>query len=211
MTIRVAVVDDHTLVRAGLVALLRDIPGVAVVAEGACGADAVRIAAAVHPDVLLLDLAMPGMSGIDALPQVCAADATIKVVVLSMHASEEHVLRALRDGASGYLLKDDAPTELERALQTVFQGGSWLSQALSGKVIGSYARRTSAGGQTLTGRQMEVLRLIADGSGTRDIANLLGLSVKTVETYRAQIMERLGIFDVPALVKYALREGLTTL
>lgn len=211
MTIRVAVVDDHTLVRAGLVALLRDIPGVAVVAEGACGADAVRIAAETHPDVLLLDLAMPGMSGIDALPQVCAADAAIKVVVLSMHASEEHVLRALRDGASGYLLKDDAPTELERALQTVFQGGSWLSQALSGKVIGSYARRTSAGGQTLTGRQMEVLRLIADGSGTRDIANLLGLSVKTVETYRAQIMDRLGIFDVPALVKYALREGLTTL
>lgn len=211
MTIRVAVVDDHTLVRAGLVALLRDIPGVAVVAEGACGADAVRIAAETHPDVLLLDLAMPGMSGIDALPQVCAADAAIKVVVLSMHASEEHVLRALRDGASGYLLKDDAPTELERALQTVFQGGSWLSQALSGKVIGSYARRTSAGGQTLTGRQMEVLRLIADGNGTRDIANLLGLSVKTVETYRAQIMDRLGIFDVPALVKYALREGLTTL
>jgi DNA-binding NarL/FixJ family response regulator len=212
MTIRVAVVDDHTLVRAGIVALLLEIPGVEVVAEGADGAAARRLVSEHHPDILFLDLAMPGVSGLDALTDIHGAQSGVKVIVLSMHDSEEYVLRALRDGASGYLLKDVAPQELAQAIHAVMRGETWLSRPVSEKVIHGYiARAAEKPGELLTERQVEVLTLIAEGLGTREIAERLGVSIKTIETYRAQLMSRLDIHDVAGLVKYAIRHSLTTL
>lgn len=210
--IRVAVIDDHTLVRAGLVALLRETPDVEVVAEGGDGGSAIKIAEDGGVDIMLLDLSMPVMSGMDVLPHIIAANAELKVIMLSMYSSEEHVILALRRGASGYLVKEDAPAELERALRTVMDGENWLSHPLSARVISSYAGRTGdKSRQPLTTRQIEVLKLMAEGESTREIAQALHLSVKTIETYRMQIMDRLCIFDVPGLVKYAIREGLTSL
>jgi len=210
MTIRCAVVDDHTLVRAGIVSLLGDLPGVEVVAEGASGRDAIRIVGAMAPDVLLLDLNMPDISGLEALDRIRGDGAATQVVILSMHKSLEHVRSALRLGAAGYLLKDAAPAELGAALATVTAGGRWLSHGID-LPDGETVCRAADERALLTERQREVLRLIADGLGTREIAERLRLSVKTVETHRAQIMERLAIRDVAGLVKYAIRQGLSGL
>jgi DNA-binding NarL/FixJ family response regulator len=213
MTIRVVLVDDHQLVLAGIAALLRDIPGVEVVGEGNNGEAALRMTETLAPDVLFLDLVMPGMSGIDALGLIKARHPEAKVIVLSMHSSEEHVLRALKLGANGYLLKDVAPEELTQALHAVMNGETWLSSAISKSVISGYVGRTSKDGpqDVLTSRQHQVLKLIAQGASTKDIGVALGLSVKTIETFRAQIMQRLDIHDVPGLVRYAIRQGIVSL
>lgn len=210
MNIRVAVIDDHRLVRAGLIALLRDIPDVVVAAEGADGVAAITIAIETPPDVMLLDLAMPGLSGLDALPELRAHAPDMKIIVLSMHQNEEHVLSALQKGAHGYLIKEAAPDELGNALLTVSTGNRWLSGPISAQVIDGYVGRNTQSDQTsLTIRQREVLSLIADGLSTREIAVRLGVSIKTVETHRQQISARLKIRDVAGLVKYALRHGIT--
>ncbi len=213
MTIRVVLVDDHQLVLAGIAALLREIPEVEVVGEGNDGEAAIRLVAALAPDVLFLDLVMPGLSGIDALAQIKKTHAELKVIVLSMHSSEEHVLRALRLGAAGYMLKDVAPEELTHALHAVMTGETWLSSAISRTVIASYVGRTSSevSPDALTSRQHQVLKLIAEGCSTKDIGMELGLSVKTIETYRSQIMQRLGIHEVAGLVRYAVRQGIVSL
>jgi DNA-binding NarL/FixJ family response regulator len=208
--LRVLLADDHALVRAGMRSLLRDIPGVEVVGEAADGAEALAVAARERPDAVLLDIAMKGMSGLEAAARFREQLPGVKVIILSMHASEEYVLQALRAGAAAYLIKDSATAELELALKSVMRGETYLSPAISRQVVEGYVRRMGAGAaeDPLTPRQREVLKGIAEGRTTKEIAFALGLSVKTVETHRAQVMERLGIRDVAGLVRYAMRTGL---
>ena len=208
--LRVLLADDHALVRAGMRSLLRDIEGVEVVGEAADGAQALALAERERPDVVLLDIAMKGMNGLEAAARFRELHPGIKVIILSMHASEEYVLQALRAGAAAYLIKDSATAELEIALRSVMRGETYLSPAISRQVVEGYVQRVGAGAgeDPLTPRQREVLKRIAEGRSTKEIAFDLGLSVKTVETHRAQIMERLGIRDVAGLVRYAMRTGL---
>jgi DNA-binding NarL/FixJ family response regulator len=207
-SLRVLLVDDHALVRAGIRSLLRDIEGVEVVGEAADGAEALAIAGRERPDAVLLDIAMKGMSGLETAARFRELHPGVKVLILSMHASEEYVLQALRAGAVAYLIKDSATAELELALKSVMRGETYLSPAISRQVVEGYVQRVGAGDDPLTPRQREVLKRVAEGRSTKEIAFHLGLSVKTVETHRAQIMERLGIRDVAGLVRYAMRTGL---
>lgn len=209
--IRVLVADDHTLVRAGIRALLEGLEGVEVVGEAGDGREALALAEALRPDILVADIAMPHMTGLELAGRVTRDLAPTRVVILSMHASEEYASRALQAGAAGYLLKDSGLAELEIAVRAVAGGGTYLSPAVSGHVIAEYLRRT--GGvhpelERLTPRQREVLRRIAEGGTTKSIARALGVSAKTVETHRTQLMDRLGIHDVAGLVRYAIRVGL---
>ena len=210
-SLRVLLVDDHALVRAGMKSLLRDIEGVEVVGEAADGAEALALAERERPDAVLLDIAMKGMNGLDTAQRLRELHPGIKVLILSMHSSEEYVLQALRAGAVAYLIKDSATAELELALRSVMRGETYLSPAISRQVVEGYVQRMGAGAAAddpLTPRQREVLKRIAEGGSTKEIAYELGLSVKTVETHRAQVMERLGIRDVAGLVRYAMRTGL---
>ena len=208
--LRILLVDDHALVRAGMRSLLRDLPEVEVVAEAADGAEALAVAERERPDVVLMDIAMKGMNGLEAAARLRERMPVVKVVILSMHTSEEYVLLALRAGAAAYLIKDSATSELELAPKCVMRGETYLSPAISRQVVDGYVQRVGAGAgpDPLTPRQREVLKRIAEGRSTKEIAFDLNLSVKTVETHRAQIMERLGIRDVAGLVRYAMRTGL---
>jgi len=208
--LRVLLVDDHALVRAGMRSLLQDLPDVEVVAEAGDGAEALAAAERERPDVVLMDIAMKGMNGLEAAARLRERLPGVKVIILSMHTSEEYVLLALRAGAAAYLIKDSATSELELALKCVMRGETYLSPAISRQVVDGYVQRVgaSAGPEPLTPRQREVLKRIAEGRSTKEIAFELNLSVKTVETHRAQIMERLGIRDVAGLVRYAMRAGL---
>jgi DNA-binding NarL/FixJ family response regulator len=208
--IRVLLADDHSLVRAGIRSLLNAMSEVEVIAEASSGEEALEMVARQPPDVVLMDIAMKGITGLDAAARMRERYPSVRVVILSMHSGEEYVLQALRAGAAGYLLKDAATGELELALRSVMRGESWLSPAVSRQVVEGYVQRAGAEAppDVLTARQREVLRLVAGGKSTKEIAFFLNLSVKTVETHRAQIMERLGIRDVPGLVRYALRTGL---
>jgi DNA-binding NarL/FixJ family response regulator len=208
--IRVLLADDHSLVRAGIRSLLGAMAEVQVVGEASSGEEALELVGREQPDVVLMDIAMKGITGLEAAVRMRERHPGVRVVILSMHAGEEYVLQALRAGAAGYLLKDAATGELELALRSVMRGESWLSPAVSRQVVEGYVQRAGAEAppDVLTARQREVLRLVAGGKSTKEIAFFLNLSVKTVETHRAQIMERLGIRDVPGLVRYALRTGL---
>jgi DNA-binding NarL/FixJ family response regulator len=211
--LRVLLADDHTLVRAGLRSLMERMDGVEVVAEAADGEEAVALAGLHRPDLVLMDITMPGSGGLEATQRLKQAYPGIKVIILSMHSSEEYVLQALRAGASGYLLKDAATLELGLALQAVGRGETYLSPPISRQVVEGYVRRVGQRGDALsvlTARQREILRLIAEGCSTRDIAARLGLSVKTVESHRAQLMDRLDIHDVAGLVRFAVRHGLVS-
>ena len=211
--VRVLLADDHALVRAGIRALLQGLEGVTVVAETGNGAEVLELARTHRPDVVLLDISMPGLSGLDVSAQLERELPEVRVVVLSMHANEEYVLQALRSGAAGYMLKDSATAELELALKAVMQGETYLSPPISKQVVEGYVQRVGAeqpASEKLTPRQREVLQLIAEGHSTKEIAYRLELSVKTVETPRAQLMERLQIRDIAGLVKYAIRSGLAS-
>jgi DNA-binding NarL/FixJ family response regulator len=210
---RVLLADDHALVRAGIRALLEELPGVAVVAEASDGRDALRLIEEHQPDVALLDIAMPGLNGLEAAARIAEEFPYVRMIILSMHATEEYVLRALRSGAVGYLLKDAGPTELGLAIDAVARGERYLSPAVS-KHVTEYVRRmdeelTSL--ERLTPRQREVLQLVAEGHTTREIAQILEISVKTVETHRANLMDSLDIHDIAGLVRYAVREGVVAL
>lgn len=211
---RVALIDDHGLVRAGLRALVQDQPGYEVVAEGADGSEVHGILTRLEPDILLLDISMKHMSGLDALRQWRMEFPNVQILILSMHTTADYVLQALRLGASGYLLKDAAAQELELALGALSRNESYLSPGIAQTVIQSAVieggQRPQPAAPALTPRQLEILRLIVRGVSTREIANGLGLSVKTVDAHRAQIMDRLNLRDVPSLVLYALRKGLVS-
>jgi DNA-binding NarL/FixJ family response regulator len=210
---RVLLVDDHVLVRAGIRSLLEKIPGVEVVGEAGNGREALELIRAELPNLVLLDIAMTELGGLEALPRVVKNFPSVKVIILSAHANEEYVIRALRCGASGYMLKDAATLELELAINSVAQGKTYLSPSISRTVIDRYLERV--GGELspveqLTPRQREILQLVAEGKNTKEIASLLEISVKTVEAHRFQLMSRLDIHDVPGLVRYAVRSGLVS-
>lgn len=210
--IRVLLADDHALVRAGIRGLLESLPGIEVVAETGDGREALELIRTSHPDVVLMDIAMPGMNGLEVAARVAKESPDVRVVILSMHADEEYVWQALRAGAAGYLLKEADTAELELAVKAASRGKTYLSPAIS-KHVADYVRRT--GGETgalehLTPRQREILQLIAEGRTTKEIAHTLKISIKTVETHRAQLMDRLDIHDVAGLVRYAIRMGLVS-
>jgi DNA-binding NarL/FixJ family response regulator len=213
-SIRILLADDHTLVRAGIRSLVQSLPGVQVVAEAGDGREALSLIEMHQPDVALLDIAMPGLNGLEVAAQVVDNFPYVRVMILSMHATEEYVLRALRAGAAGYLLKDADTAELELAIKAVTNGETYLSPAVS-KHVTEYVRRIGEGEHStlerLTPRQREVLQLVAEGHTTQEIARLMNLSVKTVETHRTQLMDRLDIHDIAGLVRYAVREGLVIL
>jgi DNA-binding NarL/FixJ family response regulator len=208
--IRVLLADDHALVRAGFRALLKDMKDVVVVAEAGDGREALRLIEAERPDVALLDIAMSGLNGLELAARVAKDFPPARVVILSMHAGEEYVLHALRSGVRGYLLKDAAAAELEMAVRAVVRGETYLSPAVS-RYVAEYVRRQGGASsplERLTPRQREVLQLIAERHSTKQIAQILNVSAKTVETHRAQLMEKLDIHDVAGLVHYAIRVGL---
>lgn len=210
-SIRVLLADDHTLVRAGIHALLQGLHGIEVVAEAADGREALRLIGACRPDVALLDVAMPGLNGLEVASRTAKESPQVRVLILSMHANEEYVLQALRAGAAGYLLKGADIAELELAIRAVMRGETYLTPAVSKRVVEDYVRRVGAETgplDPLTPRQRETLQLIAEGHSTKEIAHMLSISVKTVETHRTQLMERLGIYDLAGLVRYAIRAGL---
>ena len=212
-SVRVLLADDHALVRAGLRELLLKLPDVEVVAEAGDGREALALVKSALPNLVLLDITMKGLTGLEAAERIVKDFPGVKVVMLSMHANEEYVLRALRAGVSGYIIKDAAIVELELAIKAVVAGETYLSPSISRSVIDNYLNRTGGKASSLeqlTPRQREILQLIAEGQSTKEIAFTLKLSVKTVETHRAQLMERLEIYDVAGLVRYALRVGLIT-
>jgi len=207
--LRIVLADDHTIVRAGIRALLDRLPDVEVVGEASDGREALALIERQKPDILLTDIAMAGMSGIEAARRCRKTYPSVKVIILSMYANEEYVTQALRAGAAGYLLKDAATIELELALKAAAADRIFLSPSISRLVIDDYVSRTGGDAhESLTPRQREILQLIAEGRSTKEIAYALDISVKTVETHRAQLMERLDIHDIAGIVRYALRVGL---
>jgi len=205
---RVLVADDHTLVRAGLIALIAKLPEMEVVAEAADGREALRLVRDLQPDLVLMDIAMPGLNGLESAERIHGIHPKTKIIILSMHSNEEYVAQALKAGAAGYLLKDAATAELEMALKSVSMGQFYLSPAISRQVVDNLLHGGPSGLDVLTPRQREILQLIAEGKSTREIAEVLHLSVKTVETHRAQLMDRLDIHETAGLVRYAMRKGL---
>ena len=211
MKTRVLLVDDHVLVRAGIRSLLEKIATVEVSGEAGNGREALEIIAREPQDIVLMDIAMKDMNGLETTSRITKEFPNIKVLILSMLAKEDFVAQALRSGAKGYLLKDAATEELEKAIQTVMAGGTYLSSSVS-KMMGNRVLSSDENGQSpldhLTPRQREILQLIAEGKSTKEIAYLLKVSAKTVETHRSLLMDRLEIHDVPGLVRYAIRIGL---
>jgi DNA-binding NarL/FixJ family response regulator len=214
--IRVALADDHNLVRSGIRALLERLPEVEVVGEASNGREALALIAREKPDLALLDIGMPELNGLEAAPRVARESPRTRVVILSMHADEKHVAQALRAGVAGYLLKDSFADELPVLIRAVLRGETYLSPGISKQVVEALKSRMSPETaepslpDPLTARQREILQLVAEGQSTKEIASTLGLSVKTVETHRTQIMNRLQIRDVAGLVRYAIRAGLVS-
>jgi DNA-binding NarL/FixJ family response regulator len=207
--IRVLLADDHTLVRAGLRSLLAATAGVEVVGEASNGVEAERLVIELRPDVALMDVSMPELNGIEATRRLTKLQPRPRILVVSMHSNPEYVRQALIAGAQGYVLKDAEPHELRMALSAVARGEAWISPAIAQSVVDDVVRSKGSGPcEALTPRQREVLQLVAEGQSTQRIARRLRLSVKTVETHRAQIMQRLDIHHVAGLVRYALRKGI---
>jgi len=203
-------VEDHNLVRAGIRSLLDSFQDIDVVGEAANGRDALRMTRQLGPEVVLMDISMPELNGMEATGRLkkCCPDS--KVLMLSMHNDEEYVAQSLRAGARGYLVKDAATKELELAIHTLARGEIYISSSVSMSVVDKLMADDSDGSalNQLTSRQREILQLVAEGCSTREIAERLSLSIKTVETHRTHLMERLEITDVPGLVRFALKAGL---
>ena len=201
------------LVRASLKFLLEGFAGLNVVGEASDGNDTLKMVGELEPNVVVMDISMPGLNGLEAARSITKDHPAARIVMLSMHSDETHVLQALRAGASAYVLKESAPAELEAAIRAVARGESFLSPAISRHVIGDYLKRVPpepGSPDLLTPRQREILRLIAEGKTSKHIARLLGTSVKTIESHRASLMERLDIHEVAGLVRYAIRHGLVS-
>jgi DNA-binding NarL/FixJ family response regulator len=212
--IRILLADDHTLVRAGIRALVEKLPAVKVIGEAKDGREAVLIVRELEPDLVLMDIAMPGLNGLEATARISKEVPKVRVIILSMYANEEYVREAIEAGAAGYLVKRSAAVELERAITAVGAGEKYFSPLVSANDIKDRGGRLSADRawiERLTPRQREILQLIAERHTTKEIAAILNISVKTVETHRAQLMQRLTIHDVPGLVRFAIRAGLVSL
>ena len=211
--LRVLLADDHTLVRTGIKSMLETLEGVTVVAESGEGRKTLELIAKHRPDVALIDITMPGLNGIEVAERAAKQSPRTRIVILSMHADEMYVARALKAGVAGYLLKDAAPDELPMALRAVVSGEVYLSPAISKQVVEVLRRRTEGESEPLEGvtpRQREILQLIAEGRSVKEIAVILEVSVKTVEGHRAQLMDRLDIHDVAGLVRFAIRAGIVS-
>jgi len=211
--IRVLLADDHTLMRRGLRLIVEQQPDLVVVGEAEDGRQAVALSASVKPDVAVLDIGMPNLNGIEAAKQLTDGDSGAAVVILSMHADETYILRALKAGARGYLLKDSAESDLVRAIRSVAEGKAFFSPAVSKVMLEDYVKKLQRTGSEdsydlLTPREREILQLVAEGKSNKEVANLLHLSVYTVETHRANIMEKLKLKGVPELILYAVRKGI---
>jgi DNA-binding NarL/FixJ family response regulator len=218
--IRVLIAEDHQLVRAGFRALLNDLEEVEVVAEAGNGLEALSLIPQWLPDVVLMDISMPRLNGIEATRRITQDLPAVQVIILSMYATEEYVLQALRAGATGYLLKDSSPAEFLAAIRAASQRETYLSTGVMDHVV-AYIQRTgvkpsrkseaTAADERLTPRQREVLQQVVEGRSSAEIADSLGISLKTVERHRADIMKRLDIHDLPGLVRYAIRAGIISL
>ena len=211
--IRVILADDHTLVRAGIRSLLESIGGVEIVGDCGDGRQALMLIDEHRPDVAVLDIGMPGLNGLEVARRSAQASPQTRIIILSMYADPSYVRQALKAGVAGYLLKGAAVSELSIALKAVMEGEKYLTPKVSQTVVEGFLRETDPGGEpieSLTERQREILQLIAEGRSTREIAQMLDVSVKTVETHRLRLMDRLGIRDVPGLVRFAIRAGLVS-
>lgn len=212
-SIRVLLADDHTLMRKGLCSLLESQAEIEVVGEARDGREALQKCEQLHPDVLLIDIAMPGLNGIEAIRQIKQRFPEVHALVLTMHDDQEYIRRVLQAGALGYMVKQAAPIDLLLAIQTVYRGERYLSPAIAAKVIRDSVQGTEGWDETdrydqLTPRQREVLQLIAEGHTTREIAVRLAISAKTVETHRANLMDKLDIHSTAGLTQYAIHQGI---
>jgi two-component system, NarL family, response regulator NreC len=211
-TIRLLLADDHAVIRAGLRLVLERQRDFQVLGEAADGREAVAKAAELHPDVVVLDLAMPNLNGMEATRQICSAMPGVQIVVLSMHSDEEYVLRALKAGARAYVLKEAGEADLIAAIRAVHAGKSFFSPAVSRMLVEDYVRQLQDRDledsyELLTPREREILQLVAEGKSNKEIAQTLNLSVYTVETHRGNMMEKLNLHTVPELILYAVRKG----
>jgi two-component system response regulator NreC len=209
--ISVLLADDHTLVRQGLRSMLATSPVIDIVGEASDGREAVAKAVELRPDVVIMDLAMPLLNGADATRQIRKQLPRTRVLILSMHSDDEYVFQVLTAGAAGYLIKDAELSDLLAAIQAIHEGHSYLSPAISRVVLDDYVQRaesTEAGANPLTDREREVLQLIAEGHSNKQVAVMLALSIRTVESHRRAIMEKLNLHDTASLTRYAMRKGL---
>jgi DNA-binding NarL/FixJ family response regulator len=215
MSVKIILADDHRIMREGLRALLEKEAGIEVIAEADNGRTTVELSRELNPDVVVIDIGMPDLNGIDATRQIVSEAPAVKVIALSMHSDRKFVREMLSAGASGYLLKDSAFEELGTALATVINNQTYLSPKIADTVVKDYLGKVepkeSKVSPALTKREREVLQLIAEGKTTKDIASQLYVSIKTIETHRKQIMDKVGLNSVAELTKYAIREGLTSL
>ena len=216
MSITVFLADDHAVVRDGLRVLLEAQSDITVIGDAADGREAVSRVARLRPDVVVIDVAMPELNGIEAAREIGEVCPSTQIIILSMHSTTEHIFRALQAGACGYLLKESAGIEVVNAVRAVHTGHRYLSQKISDKLVDDYVRQRQAAEAKsplgrLSPREREVLQLVVEGKTSAEIADVLSLSVKTVETYRSRLMHKLGISDLPALVKFAIQHGLTPL
>lgn len=215
MPLRILIADDHTVVRDGLRAVLEQQPDMQVVAEACDGRECVRLAEEHAPDVAIVDLAMPNMNGMEATRRIVAANSRIAVVVLSMHQDESYVLGALKAGAKAYILKDSARTDVIDAVRATARGESFLTRKISRMLQEDYVLDLKSKGladsyDMLTDREREVLQLVAEGKANKEVAALLHISLTTVETHRAHILQKLGLHSVPELILYAMRRGIVS-
>lgn len=211
MAIRILLADDHALVRQGIRSLLEKLDDIEVVGEVGDGREALELSKTIQPDIVFMDITMPGLNGLETVIRMKRDCPTTRVIILSMHAGEEYFQQALDSGAAGYLLKDADRMELELAIRTVMRGDIYLTPAVAKYTVDAYRQRKEADQgplACLSSRQKEILQLIAEGYANKEIAQRLDLSLRTVETHRADLMERLNIRDVPGLVKLAIRTGL---
>jgi len=214
MSLRIILADDHAIFRDGLRALLDDQPGMQVVAEAENGREAVRLARELKPDLVVMDVTMPGLNGVEATRQITSDSSSITVISLSMHADQRRVAEMLSAGASGYLLKNSAFDELIQAIRAVVEHGSYLSPPVIGPIVREFLKLSSgekSPDSSLTPREREVLQLLAEGNSSKEAAYLLNLNVKTVDTHRQRIMKKLKLNNLVELTRYAIREGLTSL
>ena len=211
--IRVLLADDHVLIRAGLRMVVDAQPDLSVVGEANDGREAVALCESLKPDVAVMDIGMPNLNGIEAARQAHEKLPELQIVMLSMHADEGYILRALKAGAKAYLLKDSAEADLARAIRAAAEGKSFFSPAVGRVLLEDYVRKLErTGGEDsydlLSPREREILQLVAEGKSSKDIANLLNLSVYTVETHRARVMQKLNLKGIPELILYAIRKGI---